>query len=199
MRFEVHVPSSKPIKVGAAQKAIVGHFGIVPADVSLHSMSLSEDGKRATQPVAIFGYRGIRRAAEVRIAQMELQLGSYTPKTDVEELVVAQESGLKVNSPLFWLTRGFTCEATVAVIKDRRTGVQVDGVSPGVKVRLCDIPALMNDDRFVVWHGVIEQALKRQGRTETVDDIDWYQQYDAGSPSRADCIAEATRRAVNKL
>jgi len=198
MKMEIYVPSEKEIKVNAARNAATNRYNMQPDEIKVHSMSLSEDGKRATQPVAIFGNRGIRKAAEVRIKQMEEQLGTHSSIPDTEAIITAQESGLKVNIPFLWFWNGVTSEATVTVAKDRRTNRQVYGVSEGVKVKLTDIRAILNPD-LSVWHEVIRGALRRQSREEEINDIDWYNQYDKKNPSRAECVQEATEKALRKL
>lgn len=199
MRYEVHVPSTYQGKKQGAEEAVktyhAEHFPEEPAEVVVEGRKYPSGSgtPRPEQPFSITGFSAVEEAARERVAQVEAKLadeGDTEPRAGVRRLVIAPESGLKVN-----LRQLGVYDHTVTVAKDLDTGDTSVGVSDGVRFPLRDVIATALRKGGFREHTVGETYTQRMARRGiTVDKQDPY--VSMGHQSRYVFLEQSAKRAM---
>jgi hypothetical protein len=202
MIYEVHVPSTYVGKVAGAEQAVRKKHNTTqpeePIEVKIDFRKFPSGAgtKRPEQPFAVGNLNNVIDAANERVAQVEATLqeeGDTTPKPNTRRLIVAQESGLKLN-----LLKLGVFDHTVAVVKDLDTGDTGTGISDGVRFPIRDVIATAMMKGGFREHTVGETFAKRMARRGI--EVNKQNPYPAmGHKSRDIFIAQATDLATQQL
>ncbi len=229
MKYKIYIASIHAGKKAAGEQAAREHHAAhyqdrlleeIIVDARKYPEVVSGKRRRSISPVALSGYTLIEEACLLRVEQVSERLrneGQSTSQPDVQRLIVAQESGMKVNNIREWRRKGVVNDLTIAAVRDLDNPQQptVMAVSDGIRVRLRDfMQTILTNTLSHVTFGLVEPVTighvvqKRLAKKHIqVDHQDWYASYDASderhrlicNESRAYYIAQASVRAVLKL
>lgn len=201
MKYEVYVPSTYSGKVTGAETAVSRYheriFGDKPMELKVVSRKFPSGAgtPRPEQPFSIGNLDNVVSAAHERVAQIEeaLREDGVTSTADNQRLVVAQESGLRLD-----LKRVGVYDHTVAVVKDLESEDTATGISEGVRFPTRDVVRTVFRRGGFRDNTVGDTFARRMAKEgEVVNRQDPYPAM--GHASRDTFILQATEKAMQQL